>query len=286
VAKALKKSLQKSHKKSPKKSQRKRHLIENDPFLKALGRHCAKIRHQKGFSIDRLSREGADLSASVIHRLETGSGSTTSSVLYRYAQSLAVSVCDLFQFELAQEVQTANTWVRNEEKLRPKTLKLLPWSEVLPRGAFQSLLPVYTLKAAAGQFGDGHSIQGMGWIPVKNPPRKLDRDCFVVQATGRSMEPQIQDGDWIVMRANPSGSRQGRIVLAQYSGPSDPETGGSYTVKKYSSIKEVSGSEMGEWKHSRILLEPLNPDYEPILIEPQRAEDFKILAEYWFTLQT
>ena len=42
---------------------------------------------------------------------------------------------------------------------------------------------------------------------------------FVCRAVGRSMEPRIHDGDYVVFRAKPAGTRQGRIVLS----PTNPE---------------------------------------------------------------
>ena len=53
---------------------------------------------------------------------------------------------------------------------------------------------------------------------------------------------------------------------------------GSYTVKKYSSAKIAAGTD--SWTHSNITLLPLNLDYEPIIIDPGSAEDFKIVAEF------
>ena len=53
----------------------------------------------------------------------------------------------------------------------------------------------------------------------------------VVRANGRSMEPEIHDGDFLVFRTNPQGWRHGLVVLAQYHGTADPETGGAFTVK-------------------------------------------------------
>jgi len=92
------------------------------------------------------------------------------------------------------------------------------------------------------------------------------------------MEPTIHDGDYVVFRAKPAGTREGKIVLAQYRGPADPETGGSFTVKRYSS--EKSEAEEGGWLHSRIVLSPINPSYAPIVISQQEADDFVILAEF------
>jgi uncharacterized protein len=46
----------------------------------------------------------------------------------------------------------------------------------------------------------------------------MDERMFVCRAVDRSMEPTVRDGDYIVLRANPVGTRQGKIVLAQYQG--------------------------------------------------------------------
>lgn len=85
---------------------------------------------------------------------------------------------------------------------------------------------------------------------------------FVVQASGRSMEPKIHDGDLCVMRAQPQGSRVGTIVLAQHHETADPDTGGAYSIKKYTSEKSFDEDE--SWRHEKITLLPLNPDYGPI----------------------
>ena len=92
------------------------------------------------------------------------------------------------------------------------------------------------------------------------------------------MEPTIRDGDYVVFRANPVGTRQGKIVLAEYRGPADPDTGGAFTIKRYSSEKRPA--EKGEWRHKRILLSPVNPSYQPILIPEAEAEHFRIVAEF------
>ena len=127
---------------------------------------------------------------------------------------------------------------------------------------FKDLLPVYSLEAACGKFGEGQEVECEGWTEVKG--RRLDERMFIARAIGRSMEPTIHDGDYCIFRANPEGTRQGKIVLVQHRGVEDPETGGSYTIKKYSSEKMASADE--GWGHSRITLSPLNPDYQPIEI--------------------
>ena len=91
------------------------------------------------------------------------------------------------------------------------------------------------------------------------------------------MEPRIPDGSLCVFRANPQGSRQGKIVLVQHRGVSDPETGGAFTVKRYRSEKSVD--EQGRWRHKRIVLEPINPEYQPITLQPRSEGDVVIVAE-------
>jgi uncharacterized protein len=66
-------------------------------------------------------------------------------------------------------------------------------------------------------------------------------------------------------------------VLCQYRGPEDPETGGSFTVKRYRSTKTQSAD--GTWTHTRITLEPLNPEFEPIILMPTVEGEVQIVAE-------
>lgn len=145
------------------------------------------------------------------------------------------------------------------------------------REAFKTLLPLYSLKAAAGYFGGGEAVEKAAWVEVDSIGR-LDEQMFVARAVGRSMEPRIRDGDYCVFRAKPEGSREGKIVLVQYRGPADPETGGAYTVKRYSSrVVTESG---GGWRHARITLSPLNPDFKPIVLTPESEDDVQVLAEW------
>ena len=83
--------------------------------------------------------------------------------------------------------------------------------------AFKRVLPLYSLKAAAGYFGQGEAVEPEGWIEAEGLGR-LSEQMFVCRAVGRSMEPTIRDGDFLVFRAKPAGSRSGRTVLVQYPG--------------------------------------------------------------------
>ena len=78
------------------------------------------------------------------------------------------------------------------------------------------------------------------------------------------------------MRRYEGGSRNGVIVLAQHREVFDPESGGAYSIKKYSSEKAVE--EDGSWHHEKITLLPLNRDYEPIEIDGNEDGAFKVVA--------
>ena len=137
-------------------------------------------------------------------------------------------------------------------------------------------LPLYTMKAACGKFGEWQQAEEEGWIKTEGIG-KLTSGMFIVQANGHSMEPRIMDGDFCVFRANIVGSRIGKIVLVQHPEHYDFENGGSYSIKKYSSEKKQD-PETGEWMHERIILYPLNPDYQPI--EIRNEEGFIVVGEF------
>ena len=143
--------------------------------------------------------------------------------------------------------------------------------EPAPIRRFETHLPLYSLRAAAGSLGDEMASEEEGWVPAPEGMH-LSPDLFVAHVTGRSMEPRIPDGSLNLFKLKPAGSRQGRILLVERFGITD-ETA-RYTVKRYSSQKAQHGE---EWEHTRIRLEPLNPEFEPWDVGP---EDFAVVAEW------
>lgn|SRR5574344_252491 len=142
---------------------------------------------------------------------------------------------------------------------------------------FIDYLPLYSIKAACGYFGEGEIVDELGWIKVDNLG-KLNRNMCIVQAVGHSMEPIINDKDYCIFRANPAGSRQGKIVLTQHRNTYDADNAGGYSIKIYTSRK--SYNEFGEWKHDEIILEPKNKDYNSIIIQEEESDDFRVIGEF------
>lgn len=125
-------------------------------------------------------------------------------------------------------------------------------------------IPLYTLRAACGYFDDGQLPEAEGWIDATGLGFTPDKDrYFAVHAKGDSMLPKIHDGDICIFEWYHAGSRNGEIVLSQ-SSEYDDAYGGRYTIKRYYSEKTVTDE---GWQHAKVELQPLNPDFEPIVID-------------------
>lgn len=130
----------------------------------------------------------------------------------------------------------------------------------------KGFIPLYSLKAACGYFEDGEVPEVEGWIDASGHGFKPDpKKHFVVHAKGNSMLPKIHDGDLCVFEWYNAGSRNGEIVLTQCQ-DNDPEYGGKYTIKKYHSEKVITKN---GWAHAKIELTPINPEYSPIILNPE-----------------
>lgn len=142
---------------------------------------------------------------------------------------------------------------------------------------YRTHLPLFTLRAAAGHFSGQQTSEPEGWIEVTG--RRLKPGQFVATVVGRSMLPLIPDGSLCVFEAPVTGSRQGRLVLVE-----NRTLGGGerYTVKRYRSEK-VRGED-GGWRHERIILEPLNPEFEAW--ELNEDDDLAVIAEFQYVLES
>ena len=157
-----------------------------------------------------------------------------------------------------------------------------PFSDESQQKPGPEYLPYYSLVIAAGGFLAGDAPDPEGWVnAVKHGfSKRPDNGMFVTRVVGDSMAPTIKSGSYCVFRTPVEGTRQGRVVLVQKRSLADPETGGSYTVKRYQSAK--STTEDG-WSHETILLIPDNPDRErfPTLsFSAKHDADLRVVAEF------
>ena len=65
-------------------------------------------------------------------------------------------------------------------------------------------------------------------------------------------------------------------VLVQLRDATDPETGQRYTVKRYRSERASAGD---SWRHTRITLEPVNPDFDSIVLTGTDGGEPQVVGE-------
>jgi type I restriction enzyme R subunit len=198
---------------------------------------------------------------------EDGGGGRLVKKMAGYHQFHAVQVA------VAETLRAAELHAAAERPARPTLAVVRP----KPDERYRTCVPLVPLKAAAGGFGDPQHVtdDDFEWVAVKTR-RRLRRGMFVARVEGRSMEPAIPDGAWCLFSAPVEGTRQGKTVLVQLRDAVDPETGERYTVKRYESEKAPAGD---SWRHTRITLKPLNPEFRPIVLSPDEAERLRVVAE-------
>ena len=187
----------------------------------------------------------------------------------RLRQRLGLSTEDREPKETAPDVSSSRPEVQGA-----RTLRIVEGS---PAERYVTCVPLVPLAVAAGRFGatqDAGDEDDWRWVEPQSK-RVLARGMFVAQVVGRSMEPTIPDGAYALFRWPVVGTRQGKIVLAELHDITDPETGGRYTVKRYESEKTAEGD---EWRHATITLNPLNPDFEPLVLDAGE-DSVRVVAE-------
>ncbi len=149
---------------------------------------------------------------------------------------------------------------------------------------YVTCVPLIPLKAAASKFSDPQNVEDEDWKWVENEgwewvavetKHRLRAGMFVAQVVGKSMEPTIPDGSYCLFAAPVTGTRQGKTVLVRLRDATDPETGERYTVKRYESEK---AQEADSWRHVKITLRPLNPDFEPIVLSGAEEDHVQVIA--------
>jgi len=143
---------------------------------------------------------------------------------------------------------------------------------------FENPIPLYSLKVAAGAFGEIQQVEDVQWlnIPEKIKPSK---DLFACQVIGESMNKVIPNGALCLFRKYSGGSRNGQIVLVENTNMHDSDFGSCYTVKEYDSKKY---EDEDGWKHQSIILKPLSIDssYENIVLEDEDMSTFKVIGTF------
>jgi len=163
------------------------------------------------------------------------------------------------------------------EKPSKFKLEILPVADVKK---YENAVPLYDIDVAAGVFSGEQSVfeDEVKWVKI--PDRNLNENLFVAKVVGESMNRRIKNGSYCLFRANPVGTRDGKVVLAKLHESTDTETGGHYTIKVYQSKKDYSFD--GSWRHEKVALNPDSddPNFQPIVFTENIEEKVSIIAEF------
>lgn len=159
------------------------------------------------------------------------------------------------------------------------TADILPFKIITKKELSNDIeaVPLLDLDIAAGPFGAFQHIDEdiTQWIELPDG-FKYTKDLFVAKVMGESMNKKIPNGAWCLFKANPVGTKQGKVVVAQLNGHLDTDTGGSYTIKLYSSSNMLDSD--NDLQQS-ITLSPASTDksYRPITVS--NGDEVLIVAE-------
>lgn len=153
----------------------------------------------------------------------------------------------------------------------------LPVHEFEDVKPYKGFVPIYNLEVAAGNFSEQQNVEEFQWVELPEH-FNTSEGMFVTQVVGESMNRRIPNGSWCLFKANPGGSRNGKIVLVQSRFIEDPDHGGAYTVKVYQSEKRLVD---GSIENQRIILKPDTNafGYKTIELECEDG-DFSVLGEF------
>jgi len=102
---------------------------------------------------------------------------------------------------------------------------------------------------------------------------------FACKIHGESMNRVIPNGSICLFKKYTGGSRNGKIVLIENLDIQDQDFNSAFTIKTYSSEKEVN---YDDWRHNSIVLRPNSFDasYKDIVISNENAEQMKVIGEF------
>jgi superfamily II DNA or RNA helicase/HKD family nuclease/SOS-response transcriptional repressor LexA len=138
-------------------------------------------------------------------------------------------------------------------------------------------IPLYDFYAAAGSFSEMQSEKDFSLIEV--PEKYASSDYFACQIIGESMNRVIPNGSIGLFKKDSGGSRNGKIVLVENFDLQDPDYNSAFTVKTYSSEKNILDD---GWEHKTIILRPNSFDqsYKNIIIDEKSGAEMKVVGEF------
>ena len=126
---------------------------------------------------------------------------------------------------------------------------------------YLAYLPLYSLRAACGKFGEEEVVEPEGWVKVTGL-RSRNANLYVVRAEGHSMEPDISDGQYCVFEFSEGTCDNNDVVLAEFGNEVDSDDMSAHTIKKF-----VGNRHGGEY--TSVQLVPRNREFAAITLQSE-----------------
>lgn len=138
-------------------------------------------------------------------------------------------------------------------------------------------IPLYDFYAAAGSFSELQSENN--FTLIEGPENSSDKNYFACKVIGESMNRVIPNGSICLFRPYNGGSRNGKIMLIENRNIQDPDFNSAFTVKTYSSRKEITED---SFKHESIVLKPNSFDssYKDIVLTEENSIGMRVIGEF------
>lgn len=172
----------------------------------------------------------------------------------------------LTEIELLHKQKITN--ISDKSEIKQGTLKFEEYHKV----------PFYNFYAAAGTFSEMQSEKDFEFIEV--PERyNSSNEYFACRVKGESMNRIIPNNSICLFRKYSGGSRNGKIVLVENLDYQDPDFNSAFTIKTYTSEKEVRPE---GYVHKSIALLPNSFDdsYQKIIIDENNGSQMKVHGEF------
>jgi len=142
----------------------------------------------------------------------------------------------------------------------------------------KNLIPFYDFYAAAGSFSEMQFEKEYDLIECPENI-KCKEEYFACRIIGESMNRVIPNGSICMFKPDSGGSRNGKIVLVENRDTQDQDFKSAFTIKTYSSEKEVS--EDG-WFHTSIQLRPNSFDdkFSNIIVNEENGSEMRVVGEF------
>lgn len=187
-----------------------------------------------------------------------------------------------FKFHLKQPVfDSIYTYITTSKKSKSIEKKVPIAKDVsLMLDTYESkkLIPLYNFYAAAGTFSEMQSEKDFTLIEIPENIKTSD-GYFACKIIGDSMNRVIPNGSICLFKPPTDGTRNGKIVLIENIDIQDQDFNSAFTIKTYSSEKEVT--EFGH-RHISIVLRPnsYDPSYKNVIIDEENSAEMRVVGEF------